>query len=133
VASSQPNRLIAAWWWNPTSLHGWPCAVTGWDKRVTDDRSDNGEFVGLLGGIMKLNSLPQTTVAFTAEDFIPMPSKPITHRGIPFSRSTLIRLWEAGEIKTTKLRVSGKVLGRRVILRESLDAFIDRQVAENLS
>lgn len=82
---------------------------------------------------MKLNSLPQTAVAFTAEDFIPMPSKPITHRGIPFSRSTLIRLWEAGEIKTTKLRVSGKVLGRRVILRESLDAFIDRQVAENLS
>lgn len=81
---------------------------------------------------MKNTSTP-TTVAFTAEDFMPMPSKSITHRGIPFSRSTLIRLWEAGEIKTCKLRVSGKVLGRRVILRESLDAFIDREVAANLS
>ena len=76
---------------------------------------------------------PQNTVAYTAEDFIPMPAKPITYRGIQFSRSTLIRLWEAGKIKTSKLRISGSVLGRRFVLRESLDAFIDSQVAENIS
>ena len=97
------------------------------------DHSDRVESVGILGGIMKQNSLPQTAVAFTESDFLPMPSKTITYRGIQFSRSTFIRLWEDGKIKTTKLRISGKVLGRRLILRESLDAFIDKQVAENLS
>ena len=82
---------------------------------------------------MKHSSVPQTAVAFTAEDFIPMPAKPITYRGIQFSRSTLIRLWESGKIKTSRLRISGSVLGRRFVLRESLDSFIDQQVAENLS
>lgn len=80
-----------------------------------------------------MSKIPNTAVPYSAGDFIPMPSKSINHRGLTFSRSTLIRLWEAGEIKTTKLRISGKVLGRRVILRETLDAFIDKQVAENLS
>lgn len=69
-----------------------------------------------------------------------MPSKSVTYRGLTFSRSTLIRLWGAKAIKTTKLRYTGSTRGytgstrgRRVILRESLDAFIDAQVAENLS
>ena len=79
------------------------------------------------------NRIPTTAVPFTAQDFFPMPSKGFTHRGIQFSRSTCIRLWEKGEIKTTALRFTGSIHGRRYILRDSLDAFIDRQVAENLS
>ncbi len=86
-----------------------------------------------LGTFCGMSNLLTATVPFTTGDFIPMPSKSVTYRGLTFSRSTLIRLWGAKAIKTTKLRYTGSTLGRRVILRESLDAFIDSQVAENLS
>jgi len=65
---------------------------------------------------------------FTAEDFIPLPSKSFQYRGITWSRSTLIRLADRGEIKMPGLRLTGSVLKRRMILRESLDAFIDKQL-----
>lgn len=65
---------------------------------------------------------------FTPEDFIPLPSKSFQHRGITWSRSTLIRLADRGEIKMPGLRLTGSVLKRRMILRESLDAFIDKQL-----
>lgn len=65
---------------------------------------------------------------FTPEDFIPLPSKSFMHRGISWSRSTLIRLADRGEIKMPGLRLTGSVLKRRMILRESLDAFIDKQL-----
>lgn len=65
---------------------------------------------------------------FEAEDFIPLPAKSVQYRGISWSRSTLIRLANRGEIKMPGLRLTGSVLKRRMILRESLDAFIDKQL-----
>lgn len=69
-----------------------------------------------------------TLQQFAAEDFIPLPAKSVRYRGIPWSRSTLIRLANRGEIKMPGLRLTGSVLKRRMILRESLDAFIDNQL-----
>ncbi len=62
-------------------------------------------------------------------DFIEMPGKNIVHRGVRFSRSSLHRLAKDGQIKTAAIRFSGTCQRRRVILRESLDAFLNRQIA----
>ena len=74
------------------------------------------------------NSTP-TLVAFDKADFIEMPAKTLHYRGISFSRSTLIRLWQANQIKTIGLRMTGKVKKRRAILRESLDTYLDDQLS----
>jgi hypothetical protein len=74
-------------------------------------------------------AIPPQLNQFTPDDFIPLPSKSITYRGITWSRSTLIRLANKGEIKMPGLRLTGSVLKRRMILRESLDAFIHNQLS----
>ena len=74
----------------------------------------------------------QTPLQFT-DDLIQMPAKTLLYRGLRLSRSSLHRLGRAGEIKTAAIRFSGSAQRRRVILRESLDAFIDRQIAETAS
>lgn len=74
---------------------------------------------------------PDKAPIIYTEDLIPMPAKTLIHRGVKFSRSSLHRLGRAGEIKTAAIRFTGSVQRRRVILRESLDAFIDRQLAES--
>jgi hypothetical protein len=68
-----------------------------------------------------------------AQDLIQMPAKSLLYRGVKFSRSSLHRLGKAGEIKTAAIRFTGSTQRRRVILRESLDAFIDRQIAESIT
>ena len=68
-------------------------------------------------------------IAFT-DDLIQMPAKALFYRGVKFSRSSLHRLGKAGEIKTAAIRFTGSTQRRRVILREPLDAFIDRQITE---
>jgi hypothetical protein len=63
-----------------------------------------------------------------SEDFIHLPAKNFEYRGITWSRSTLIRLADRGEIKMPGLRLTGSMLKRRMIIRSSLDAFIDKQL-----
>lgn len=75
--------------------------------------------------------MPQIILPHDA-DLIPMPSKSLVYRGMPFSRCTIYRLADAGEIKTTAIRLTGSSQRRRVILRESLDAFLDRRIAEGM-
>lgn len=74
----------------------------------------------------------KTLINFT-DDLIQMPAKTLLYRGLKFSRSSLHRLGRAGEIKTAAIRFSGNTQRRRVILRESLDAFIDRQITESIT
>jgi hypothetical protein len=62
-----------------------------------------------------------------SEDFIHLPAKNFNYRGITWSRSTLIRLADRGEIKMPGLRLTGS-MPRRMIIRSSLDAFIERQL-----
>lgn len=64
------------------------------------------------------------------DDLIQMPAKSLVYRGVKFSRSSLHRLGKAGEIKTAAIRFTGSTQRRRVILRETLDAFIDRQLTD---
>ncbi len=73
--------------------------------------------------------LTKTAVALDSADFIEMPSKRIVYRGVRFSRSSLHRLAKDGQIKTAAIRFTGTCQRRRVILRESLDAFLNRQIA----
>lgn len=77
------------------------------------------------------NPTPDKTPIHFMDDLIQMPAKTLVHRGVKFSRSSLHRLGRSGEIKTVAIRFTGSVQRRRVILRESLDAFIDRQIAES--
>ena len=79
------------------------------------------------------NPTPDKSPITYTEDLIEMPAKTLVHRGVKFSRSSLHRLGRSGEIKTVAIRFTGSVQRRRVILRESLDAFIDRQIAESVS
>lgn len=68
-------------------------------------------------------------VLFTEADFIPLPAKSFRHRGIQFSRSTLLRLREQGRIKLARFRFTGSTKPRLYILRESLDTFITDQLS----
>ncbi len=77
------------------------------------------------------NPTPDKAPITYTEDLIEMPAKMLVHRGVKFSRSSLHRLGRSGEIKTVAIRFTGSVQRRRVILRESLDAFIDRQISES--
>ncbi len=79
------------------------------------------------------NPTPNKTPLPFLDDLIQMPAKTLLHRGVKFSRSSLHRLGRSGEIKTVAIRFTGSVQRRRVILRESLDAFIDRQIAESIA
>lgn len=65
------------------------------------------------------------TVQYAACDFIPLPAKSLHHRGAEISRATLIRAAKRGLIKTRLFRQPGSTQGRRYILRESLDAYIE--------
>lgn len=71
-----------------------------------------------------------TTQVTQAADFlaIPKPSGRLDYRGIDLSRSSILRLAEANQIKLVKLRVTGSAKGRTFILRESLDAWLNRQL-----
>ena len=69
-----------------------------------------------------------TFVATIADDFIPVPQKRLAYRGLNLSRSSTLRLINAGEILVAKLRVSGGRQGRTFILRESLDAWLEREL-----
>jgi hypothetical protein len=42
------------------------------------------------------------------------------------ARSTLYHLLELGEIKSVSLRARGNIRGRRMILRESLEDYVER-------
>lgn len=66
-------------------------------------------------------------------DFIALPAKSFEHRGITFTRSTLIRLRKQGKIKFTAMRYTGRTKPRLYVLRESLDTFIASQVAASES
>ncbi len=79
------------------------------------------------------NPTPDKAPITYTEDLIEMPAKTLVHRGVKFSRSSLHRLGKAGEIKTAAIRFTGSTQRRRVILRETLDAFIDRQITESIS
>lgn len=83
----------------------------------------------------KKSFMPSTSpksilVASTDQDFIPLPRGTLFYRGLKLSRSLLYRLREAGDIKVKQFRVTGGLQGRTFILRESLDAWIERQLAE---
>ena len=77
------------------------------------------------------NMTTQTLTQFSANDFIPLPpgNAPLIHRGVQFSRSTILRLAESKKIKLAKMRLTGGVQSRRYILSESLDKFLDDQIA----
>jgi hypothetical protein len=72
-----------------------------------------------------------TFVATTAADFIPVPQKRLDYRGLNLSRSSTLRLINAGEILVAKLRVSGGRQGRTFIIRESLDAWLERELCRS--
>ena len=78
--------------------------------------------------VVMTNHTPDQTPMKFMDDLIQMPAKSLVHRGVKFSRSSLHRLGKAGEIKTAAIRFTGSTQRRRVILRETLDAFIDRQI-----
>ena len=69
-----------------------------------------------------------TFVAATAADFIPVPQKRLAYRGLDLSRSSVLRLVNAGEILVAKLRVSGRRQGRTYLIRESLDEWVSREL-----
>jgi hypothetical protein len=64
-------------------------------------------------------------------DFIAMPSKAIIHKGVTLTRSTLIRAIDTGELKSRLFRMPGSTKGRRYILRESLDIFLQRCLVDS--
>lgn len=67
-----------------------------------------------------------STIPLDIGDFLPLPEKDMTCRGVRLTRSTLIRAEKKGQIKTRLFRQPGSTKGRRYILRESLHAYIDR-------
>jgi hypothetical protein len=69
-------------------------------------------------------------VATTAADFLPFPAVTLNYRGLNLSRSSLYRLRDAGEIRTKAFRITGGLKPRTFILRESLDAWIARQMSQ---
>jgi len=84
-------------------------------------------------GFLMTKEAPNKAPIDYAQDLIQMPAKSLAHRGVKFSRSSLHRLAKAGEIQTAAIRFTGSTQRRRVILRETLDAFIDRQIAESIA
>jgi hypothetical protein len=69
------------------------------------------------------------------DDFVPIPQKRLKYRGINLSRSSVLRLAASHDIKLVKVRVTGGAKGRSFILRESIDAWINRELSspENVS
>jgi hypothetical protein len=65
------------------------------------------------------------------DDFIPFPMKRLAYRGLNLSRSSLLRLREAKEIRVASFSVTGGRQRRVMIIRESLDAWIERQLIES--
>jgi hypothetical protein len=72
-------------------------------------------------------------VEVTAADFIPFPAKSLTHRGVSISRSTLVRGWKSGSLKTKLFRLSGSMMGRRYILAESLNQWLETAMTDELA
>lgn len=68
-------------------------------------------------------------VPFSSADFIPVPAKSFSYRGVNWTRSTLLRLRSKDRIKIARFRFTGAVKPRLFVLRESLDAFIETQLA----
>ena len=74
---------------------------------------------------------PRTVlVAVTEADFIPLPKKNLLHRGVSLSRATIIRSIKSGRIKSRLFRQPGSTMGRRYILRESLDQYLAACMAD---
>lgn len=65
------------------------------------------------------------------DDFIPFPAKRLAYRGLNLSRSSLLRLRDAKEIRVASFRVTGGRQRRVMIIRESMDAWIERQLKES--
>jgi hypothetical protein len=74
-----------------------------------------------------MTTLTQTT----PDDFVPFPLKRLAYRGLNLSRSSLIRLRDAKQIRVANFRVTGGRQKRVMIIRESLDAWIERQLKES--
>lgn len=75
-------------------------------------------------------SSPAGFVAVTEADFIALPRKSLTFRGVSISRATLIRAIKAGRLKSRLFRQPGSTAGRRYLLRDALDSFINEQMAD---
>ena len=69
-----------------------------------------------------------TLTQTTPDDFIPFPMKRLAYRGLNLSRSSLLRLREAKEIRVANFSITGGRQRRVMIIRESLDAWIERQL-----
>ena len=70
-------------------------------------------------------------VEMTAADFIALPNKKsIVHRGVPLSRTTLWRAIKRGDIKTKLFRQPGSVRGRRFLLVESLNGWLNMRMVD---
>ena len=65
----------------------------------------------------------------TNQDFIPIPPVRLKYRGLDLSRSSTLRLIKAGEFRVVRVRVTGGTKGRTFILRDSIDAWLERELA----
>jgi hypothetical protein len=74
---------------------------------------------------------PATLTPVTPDDFIPFPMKRLAYRGLNLSRSSLLRLRDAKQIRVASFSVTGGRQRRVMIIRESLDAWIERQLKES--
>jgi hypothetical protein len=72
-----------------------------------------------------------TLTPVTPDDFIPLPMKRLAYRGLNLSRSSLLRLRDAKQIRVASFSVTGGRQRRVMIIRESLDAWIERQLKES--
>jgi len=57
-----------------------------------------------------------------------MPAKSLVFHGLPISRRTLQRMAANGSIRTEAIKLNGERQWRRVILRDSLEAFVGNQI-----
>lgn len=79
-------------------------------------------------GLHRVQNISGTAVTANTDDFLPIPAKRLAYRGLDLSRSSILRLVNAGEVLVAKLRVSGRRQGRTYLIRESLDAWVSREL-----
>jgi hypothetical protein len=70
-------------------------------------------------------------VPVSVDDFLPFPVKRLSYRGLNLSRSSLFRLRDSKQIRVANFSVTGGRQRRVMIIRESLDAWIERQLIES--
>lgn len=71
----------------------------------------------------------KTIIVDDNAEFVPMPSGRLSYKGITLSRTSVYKLIESREIKTTKVRVAGSTQGRVYLLRSSLESWFQTQLA----